>query len=217
MRSFVLATAALAALVAATPAAAAQGDWLVRLRGIVIDPQSGSGPVLPSFPGGGVEVNTVVVPELDFTYMATNNLGFELILATSKNTISGTGSLEPVGPLATTWVLPPTLTAQYHFNPAGHVRPYVGAGINWTIYYSSGASSDLVSAVGATNVDLSNSVGYALQGGIDIDISPKVFLNLDIKYISMGTNATLTTGTLVNRVDVDINPLVFGFGIGTRF
>jgi outer membrane protein len=162
-------------------------------------------------------VNTVVVPELDFTYMATNNIGFELILATSKHNISGTGSLEPVGPLATTWVLPPTLTAQYHFAPAAKIRPYVGVGINWTIYYSSGASDELVSAVGATNVDLSNSVGVALQGGIDIDLSPKVFLNFDIKYITMGTNATLTTGTLVNTVDVDINPLVFGFGIGTRF
>ena len=63
----------------------------------------------------------------------------------------------------------------------------------------------------------SNSVGVAFQGGIDIDISPKVFLNFDIKYITMGTNATLTTGALVNQVDVDINPLVFGFGIGTRF
>jgi outer membrane protein len=216
MRSFILAATAFAAL-ASAPAAAAQGDWLVRLRGIVVDPQSSSGPVLPTFPAGGVSVNTVVVPELDFTYMATNNIGFELILATSKHTISGTGSLEPVGPLATTWVLPPTLTAQYHFAPAAKIRPYVGVGINWTIYYSSGASDELVSAVGATNVDLSNSVGVALQGGIDIDLSPKVFLNFDIKYITMGTNATLTTGTLVNTVDVDINPLVFGFGIGTRF
>ena len=217
MRSFVLATAAIAALVAASPAAAAQGDWLVRLRGIVIDPQSGSSGVEPSFPNGGVSVNTVVVPELDFTYMATNNIGFELILATSKNNINGTGSLEPVGTLATTWVLPPTLTAQYHFAPAAKVRPYVGVGINWTIYYSSGASDALVSAVGPTEVDLSNSVGVAFQGGIDIDISPKVFLNFDIKYITMGTNATLTSGALVNTVDVDINPLVFGFGIGTRF
>jgi outer membrane protein len=217
MRSFLLVTAALAAVAAATPAAAAQGDWLVRLRGIVVDPQSSSGPVLPAFPDGGVSVNTVVVPELDFTYMATDNIGFELILATSKNNINGTGSLEPVGTLATTWVLPPTLTAQYHFAPAAKVRPYVGVGINWTIYYSSGASDALVSAVGPTEVDLSNSVGVAFQGGIDIDISPKVFLNFDIKYITMGTNATLTSGALVNTVDVDINPLVFGFGIGTRF
>lgn len=97
------------------------------------------------------------------------------------------------------------------------MRPYVGVGINWTIFYSENASDELVDAVGATNVNLSNSVGVAFQGGIDIDISPKVFLNFDIKYITMGTNATLTTGSLVNTVDVDVNPLVFGFGIGTRF
>jgi outer membrane protein len=217
MRSFVLAASAIAALVAASPAAAAQGDWLVRLRGIVVAPQDSSGPVLPTFPGATVSVSTAVMPEVDFTYFATDHIGFELILATTKHTISGEGTLEPLGPVASTWVLPPTLTAQYHFAPASKVRPYVGIGINWTIYYSENASEELVDAVGATNVNLSNSVGVAFQGGVDIDISPKVFLNFDIKYITMGTNATLTTGALVNTVDVDINPLVFGFGIGTRF
>lgn len=217
MRSFVLAATAIAALAAASPAAAAQGDWLVRLRGIVVDPQSSSGPVLPSFPGATVSVGTSAMPEIDFTWFATDHFGFELILATTKHTISGEGSLEALGPVASTWVLPPTLTAQYHFAPAAKVRPYVGVGINWTIFYSENASDELVDAVGATNVNLSNSVGVAFQGGIDIDISPKVFLNFDIKYITMGTNATLTTGSLVNTVDVDVNPLVFGFGIGTRF
>ena len=216
MRSKLLAAFALAA-VAASPAAAKQGDWLVRLRGIVVAPNESSTPVLPSFPAGTVSVSTAVMPEVDFTWFATNHIGFELILATTKHTISGAGSLEPVGPLASTWVLPPTLTAQYHFIPDGHVRPYVGVGINWTIFYSSNASSELENAVGQTDVNLSNSVGVALQGGVDIDISPKVFLNFDIKYITMNTNATLTTGALVNRTDVTLNPLVYGVGIGMRF
>ena len=217
MRSFILATAALAAMVTAAPAAAKQGDWLVRLRAIVVAPNESSSAVLPSFPGATVGVSTTVMPEIDFTYFATNHIGFELILATTKHTITGQGTLEPVGPLASTWVLPPTLTAQYHFTPDAKVRPYVGVGLNWTIVYSENASDELVDAVGATDVNLSNSVGVALQAGIDIDLSPKVFMNFDIKYITMGTDATLTTGALVNRVDVNVNPLVFGVGIGTRF
>ena len=31
-------------------------------------------------------------------------------------------------------MLPPTLTAQYHFNPHGAVRPYLGAGVNYSIF-----------------------------------------------------------------------------------
>lgn len=209
--------AALAVATGAAPAAAKQGDVLVRLRAVMVSPNESSGPVLPSFPGATVGVSNSFAPEIDFTYMATDHIGAELIVATTKHTISGRGALQGVGDLATTWVLPPTLTLQYHFVPEAKVRPYVGAGINWSIFYSDNASDQLEAAVGPTNVTLSNSVGWALQAGVDFDISEKVFLNVDVKYIDMSTTATLTSGALVNRVDVDINPLVFGVGLGMRF
>jgi outer membrane protein len=209
--------AALVVVTGAAPAAAKQGDVLVRLRAVMVSPNESSGPVLPSFPGATVGVSNSFAPEVDFTYMATDHIGAELIVATTKHTISGRGALQGVGDLATTWVLPPTLTLQYHFVPEAKVRPYVGAGINWSIFYSDNASDQLEAAVGPTNVTLSNSVGWALQAGVDFDISEKVFLNVDVKYIDMSTTATLTSGALVNRVDVDINPLVFGVGLGMRF
>jgi outer membrane protein len=208
---------ALAALAFATPAAAKQGDVLVRLRAIMVSPNESSGPVLPSFPGATVGVSDAYAPELDFTYMATDHLGLELVLATDKHKISGRGTLAGVGELARTWVLPPTLTLQYHFAPEAKIRPYVGAGINYTIFYSEKASDALQTAVGPTDVSLKSSFGYALQAGVDFDLSEKVFLNLDVKYIDMTTRATLTSGALVNDVNVKINPFVFGIGIGTRF
>jgi len=143
--------------------------------------------------------------------------GAELILATTKHHVSGEGALAGVGRLAGTWVLPPTLTAQYHFLPDGAVRPYVGAGINYTIFYNTKATGALNSAIGKTKVGLSDSVGWAGQAGIDIDVTKKIFVNLDAKYIRIRTHATLTTGTLVNRERVHLDPLVLGVGIGTRF
>ena len=217
MRSNILAAATLAAVAFASPAAAKQGDVLVRLRAIMVAPNESSGPVLPTFPGATVGVSNSVMPEIDFTYMVTDHFGAELIVATTKHSITGRGTLSGVGKLASTWVLPPTLTLQYHFVPEGKVRPYVGAGVNWSIFYSDNASDELVNAVGPTEVQLSNSFGYALQAGVDFDLSEKVFLNLDVKYIDMSTKATLTTGALVNTVDVKINPLVFGIGLGMRF
>jgi outer membrane protein len=217
-RSATLLGLALAATaLSATPAAAKAGDVLVRLRAIAVVPNESSGPVLPTFPAGSVGVGYSVMPEIDFTYMATDNIGFELIAATTRHGLSGQGSLSGLPDLGHTWVLPPTLTLQYHFAPAAKVRPYVGAGINYTIFYGEGTSAELTSAIGRTHLGLSNSFGWAAQAGMDFDLNEKFFLNVDVKYIDMSTKATLTTGALVNTVDVKINPIVFGIGLGMKF
>ncbi|MEM7569706.1 MAG: OmpW family outer membrane protein, partial [Pseudomonadota bacterium] len=114
--------AALPALIA-TPAAAEAGDWLIRARAIMIAPNESSTGVLPAFPGGEVSVDNAIMPELDFTYFITNNIATELILATTNHDISGEMDLAGLGEIADTWVLPPTLTLQYHFLPDAAVRP----------------------------------------------------------------------------------------------
>ncbi|MDT8758471.1 OmpW family protein [Sphingomonas psychrotolerans] len=215
---FVVAASVMAVAVA-TPASAqvAAGDVLVRARAILVSPTEESGPVTPGFPTGTVGVSDRAAPELDFTYMLTDHVGAELILATTKHDISGRGALSGLGDVATTRVLPPTLTLQYHFAPKSHVRPYVGAGINYTTFFSEDASRSLETAIGKTDVHLKDSFGYALQAGIDMDLTPRVFVNFDVKYIDIDTTARLTTGSAVNRVDVSIDPIVPAIGIGMRF
>ncbi|MCA8887475.1 MAG: OmpW family protein [Parvularculaceae bacterium] len=215
MRSLLLCAAAAAAI--STPAAAAQGDWLVRLRAIGVIPTEESGGVMPMFPNESVSVDNAYVPELDFTYFFTNNLAAELILATSGHDVSGEGALAPLGEIADTMVLPPTLTFQYHFAPDARIRPYVGAGINWTIFYSEDAKDSLNTALGQTDVSLDDSFGWAVQVGFDVDVTERVFLNFDIKYIDIDTTATLNTGGVINTVDVDLDPIVAGVGLGMRF
>ncbi|SEM50413.1 outer membrane protein [Sphingomonas gellani] len=221
-----------AAILVAAPAAAqidtttaptastgiAAGDVLLRVRGIMVAPNERSGSIQPTFPGERVRVNNSFMPEVDVTYMATDNIGFELIASTTKHKASGrTGTTGSIGKLASTWVLPPTLTAQYHFNPTGTVRPYVGAGINYTIFWNEKASKGLEAAVGQTHVRMKDSFGWAAQAGIDVDVSPRVFVNLDVKYIDIDTTARLrTTAIGTQRVKVNLDPLVFGAGIGFR-
>lgn len=226
MRRSTMALLATAAAFAATAPAKAQdpprlqaGDMLLRVRGIMVAPNEASGDVLPAFPGERVSVNASVMPEVDITWMATDNLGFELIAATTKHNASGrTGTTGAIGRLASIWVLPPTLTAQFHPVTRGPVRPYVGAGVNYTIFYSEDASRALEAAVGPTRVRMSDSAGWAVQAGVDIDLSDRWFLNLDVKYIDMDTTARLTTTAAgTQRVRVSLDPLVAGIGIGTRF
>lgn len=203
----------------ATPALAKQGDVLIRVRAIAVAPNEDSSSVLPAFPGEQVSVDSSFAPEIDFTYMATDHLGFELIAATTKHSASGiTGTTGTIGRLASTWVLPPTLTAQYHFAPKAKIRPYVGAGINYTIFYNEKATDALTGAVGPTNVSMDDSFGWAVQAGVDIDLTESLFLNLDVKYIDIDTTATLnTTAAGTQTVDINLDPLVVGIGLGMRF
>ncbi len=209
---------AMVACMVAPQAWAKQGDVLLRARAIMVAPNEKSSAILPAFPGEQVKVNNSVMPEVDVTYMATDHIGFELIAATTKHSASGiSGTTGSLGKLASTWVLPPTLTMQYHPIVDGHVRPYIGAGVNYTLFYSEKPSAALVAAVGPTKVHMSSSFGLAAQAGVDIDLSEKMFLNFDIKYIGIDTNARLnTTAAGVQRVKINLDPIVVGVGIGMR-
>lgn len=214
MKKIALALCAGAAL-ASSAAMAAQGDILARFRVINVNPDVKTTGLLASPLSAGVQDDTI--PELDFTYMITNNVGAELILGTSRHSVTanrtalggGNGSIGKVS------VLPPTLTLQYHFNPEGAIRPYVGAGLNYTRFYRAGGLSTEVGGVSIKK----NSFGPALQVGMDVPVAKNVFLNVDLKKIWIDTKATGNSGAIngVSLGKLEINPLVFGVGVGMKF
>lgn len=194
-----LAIAALATLLTSS-AFAAQGDILARFRVTNVNPETSVDKSLETLK---VDVKDDTIPEVDFTYMLTNNVGVELILGTSKHTLTAGGA-----DIGSVKVLPPTVTAQYHFNPQGEFRPYVGAGVNYTRFYSLKDKSGLKLTVDK------NSFGPALQVGMDTPLTKDIFLNFDVKKIWIKTKVKAggaDAGTL------DINPLVTSVGIGTKF
>lgn len=210
----VLAAGGLAIAVALPLEAAAQnfkaksaGDVVLRARTIRIVPAESSsvGTI-----GGDVEVDEAFTTELDFTYFATDNIGFELIAATANHDVelenSAAGDLD----LGDVWLLPPTLTAQYHFRPAQRISPYLGAGINWTLFYGADSGD-------ANDIDYENAVGPAFQAGVDVAISGNWSLNFDVKKIFLDTTAAVTVGGTTVDADVDIDPWIFGIGVGYRF
>lgn len=219
MHRRIIVAALMASAGIASPALAEEGDLLVRVRGILVAPNERSSGITPTFPAEKVKINNSVMPEIDFTYMLSKHVGTELILATTKHKASGrTGTTGTIGKLASTWVLPPTLTLQYHFAPDGAVRPYVGAGVNYTIFYSEKASQGLEAAVGKTDVHMKSSFGYALQAGVDIPLTDRTFLNFDVKYIDIDTTTRLATTAIgTQRVRVHLDPVVIGIGFGMRF
>ncbi len=202
------------------------GDLLVRGRIININPSADSGNVTSSavggeVPGTEVDVDDAYSLDIDFTYMFTPNIGAELLLdISSKHDVLGKGAtLAPLGTIIETRVLPPSLILQYHFMPDSQFRPYAGLGLNYTMFLSEKATSSLDNALGGvTDVELDSSFGWVGQVGMDYDLGNDLFFNLDVKYMDISTTATFNSGALGNvSTDVDINPWVFGIGVGKRF
>ncbi len=213
-----------AAIFAAVAASAAPayaldgGDWLVRLRGIVVDPQDSSSGISPDLPTAKIGVDSAPTAEVDFSYMFTQNIGAELILASPIHDLNGRGAIAALGHIGDAELLPPVLTLQYHFMPKSWIRPYLGVGVNYTIFFNEDASNSLNTALGGpTKIRIDNSVGPAGQAGVDIDVTENVFLNFDIKFVDMQPGVRLITGNTVRHASVDINPLIIGIGVGTHF
>jgi outer membrane protein len=186
---------------ASAEAAFEKHDWQMRLRSINVAPDESS----TVSNGGEITVDAQAVPELDISYFFTDNISAELILATSKHKM---GEVGPNIDLGHVWVLPPTLMAQYHFNNTAGFVPYVGAGINYTIFYNEDPGA-------VTSIKYKNGFGYALQFGADYKLDDHWMLNADIKKIFLNTDANVNNGAVT--ADVDLDPWVLGLGVGYRF
>lgn len=194
------------------------GDWVIRGRVIQVDPHN-SNNALSVVGLKGLSANTDTVPELDFSYFVTDHWALELILAWSDHEVDPKGPLKAVSTKGIeSKALPPTLTLQYHFNPTGRCRPYAGIGLNYTHFFDQDVSPELEAALGsAASVDIDDSFGLAAQVGMDVAIDDRWSVNFDVKYIDMDADATIKAGALRLKSDVDLDPVVWGIGVGYRF
>jgi len=180
-----------------------KGDFVMRVRAINVNPDEDG----TTSAGGSVSIDADTVPELDFTYFFTDNIAAELILATTTHSVDVNG----VAPLGDVSLIPPILTLQYHFNPRGKLSPYIGAGINYTIFYDEEPAGGAV-----TSVDYDNAFGWAAQIGVDYAIDNRWSINLDIKKLWLETDVSVNGGAITGK-DVEINPWIVSLGVGYRF
>ncbi|MGE6739327.1 OmpW/AlkL family protein [Allorhizobium pseudoryzae] len=189
--------------------AAAKSPWQIRVRALgVIPNDEGS---VNGVAGSDLQYSNSVTPELDISYYFTDNIAAELILGTTSSKISGAGSLAGVE-VGKTWILPPTLTLQYHFTDFGAFKPYVGAGINYTFFYNESEKA------GFSNLKVDHHVGAALQVGLDYMIDQHWGFNFDVKKLFLETDwsATHSTlGPLSGKAKLD--PWLVGAGVTYRF
>ena len=200
------------------------GGWQVRVRALGVVPDTGASTVnvqnVPalSTPYSSLSVGNSVVPELDISYYFNPNIALELILGVTQNFVTGNGALNGLN-IGSTWLLPPTLTAQYHFTNMGSFQPYVGAGINLTIPFGTvNAGATTPGGLTTTQFSLNTAVGLALQAGFDYMIDRNWGINFDVKKLILrpGYNATVN-GTIPVSGTAALDPWLIGAGVTYRF
>jgi len=188
---------------------ARKGDWIV--TGRITDVSSGADDSIFTAAGAdtglNVDVGNSTMPTLGFTYFLTDNISVEAILGATQHEIRAQGGATDVA-VHETWVLPPVVTLQYRPAPEARVSPYVGAGINYMLFFDGKDQNGFT-------VDLEDGFGYALQAGADIAVTGPWTLNVDVKKVWFDTEATINGGALTS--DVNLDPLVVSVGFGRKF
>ncbi|MER9863147.1 OmpW family protein [Mesorhizobium sp. M0185] len=186
----------------------APSPWQIRLRALgVVTQDSG---YVNAVPGSDLSYSNTVTPELDISYFFTDNIATELILGTTYANIDGQGTIGGLGKIGKVWLLPPTLTLQYHFTDLGAFKPYVGAGVNYTIFYNQDAGS-------ADALKVKNTFGTALQVGFDYMVDQHWGVNFDVKklFLKPDFDVTVDGAKLTGKAELD--PWLIGAGVTYRF
>lgn len=168
-------------------------------------PESDPGTVL----GAKADMDGGGAPTLSGSWHVNDNIAIELWGTPAKfrndvNLSNGTrGSIDQQ---------PVALSGQYHFGTSGQaIRPYVGLG-----YYESNINDEQFDPAftGGRHVGVGTPKGAIASAGVDFNITDRWFARADARYMQGDADVKLA-GAKVGEVQLD--PLVIGVGIGTRF
>lgn len=196
--------AAAAALLLIGAGNACAQDWFGRLGAHTVNPTSDNGRLA----GGALraDIGSDTKPTLVLGRFLDDNWAIELLAAVPfehEVKLNGAAAVDFKH-------LPPTLSLQYYFGEAGGLRPFVGAGINYTWTYDERSRGP----VAGTRIGIENSWGLAGQVGLSMAFGDGWELVGDLRYIDIDATVKVN-GADVGEVAVD--PRVYGLYIGRRF
>jgi outer membrane protein len=205
--------AAMALAVAAVPAMAQDvrgkraGDLVLGAGLIGVFPSNGGSTSI----GGTPQASDTATPQLDLTYFLTQNFAVNVIAATTRHDVSVRNSAAGNVDLGRVWLLPPTVTLQYHAMPTSRFSPYVGLGLNYTIAYGEGGSRSPI----VTHVDVENAWGWGVNAGVDYEITPNWLANVDVKRLWLSPDVSVNRGAVRGQANLD--PWIVGASVRYRF
>lgn len=158
------------------------------------------------------------VPTVAIEYFISPDFSIETICCVTPHDVRGEGAIAGAELIDNAIILPATVTAKYHFDLGGGIKPYLGAGPTYFMIFSEDVGAD-AAALGATDVDLSDELGFVLQAGLDVPLNDNgLGLSLDAKRYFVGTTATFSADDVVAlQTKHDLDPWVVSAGLGFRF
>lgn len=215
MKKAVLAAVLGGALLADSAMAHQAGDVIFRAGAIGVIANSSS-----DYQTGAdvnLDVNNNIQLGLTGTYMLSDNLGLELLAATPfSHKITGKLGATDLGEVAKVKHLPPSLYLQYYFfDSNATVRPYVGAGLNYTRFFS--AESLKPQLVQNLRVK-KHSVAPIANLGIDVKLTDNLSFNAAAWYTRIKTTADYDVPGLGHvSTPITLDPVVLFSGISYKF
>lgn len=201
-----------------------KGDFLVRAGIAHVAPDASSSQLVldgGAAAGSEADVKSNTQLGLTFTYMLTDNWAVDVLASTpfTHDITADTGALG-LGNIdaGETKHLPPTVSLVYFFAESGNkLQPYVGVGLNYTVFFDEEVDSQLEGVLGEGSLNLDASLGIALQAGVDYKLSDNLFLNAGVFWIDIDTEAEFDFANNRLETDVEIDPLVYMFTLGWKF
>lgn len=162
-------------------------------------------------PGADAKVGSATTPLFVLLYDLGNQLSAELVLGVPpKITATATGSVSFLGEVMSARNVAPTFLLTYHLLPASsRVRPYIGAGLNYTHFTE-------ISSPYGWDVHLTDSYGFAGHVGVDVSIDKNWGLFASYGRANVKTDL-LAVGATAIRSTIDFRPKTYALGLFYRF
>lgn len=200
------------------------GDFYVRGGLTMVSPDSSKADILLA---GADSTMTLTVDDntqlgLNFVYFYDTNWAVEVLAATpfthdvtiqDPNAVLGVDAAK----LGEVSHLPPTISALYYFDSKAQVKPYVGVGLNYTIFFEEEFEA-APKSLGLTNLELDGSFGVSVQVGADYHLSDNWHVNASIRYIDIQSDATFdVAGSSIGKAEINVDPMVYSLMLGYKF
>jgi outer membrane protein len=182
------------------------------------------GPYVP--PGANIDAKNVETLYLGYVRSLTDHFDVELTAGyppLQKTVGKGPAELGSVpynGQIIATarWIAPTALLEYKFLSVNSPLRPYIGAGINYTTFYDrdSTAAGDAASG-GPTKLSLSRSLGPAGTAGLAYRISGNWFAYASYSVTRVNTHLTADTGGVIRTTEIKFGPQAAVVAVGYSF
>ena len=162
-------------------------------------------------PGADAEVGNATTLLLTYERAVAPNIGVEFVLGVPPTIkAKAAGPVAFLGEVLSAKNVAPTVLVNYLFGAAGDaLRPYLGAGINYTKFTSIKSSL-------APDVKMSDSTGLAVQAGLDYALNKDWGMFASIAKVRVKSKL-VASGTTVLQTTIDFRPITYSFGAYYRF